>query len=171
MIRGVDSILAIDAATRTGWAFLDVEAGVSGASIFSGWQDFSVKDRGSTYHGLVMTRFERWLRETINELQPALIAYEIPHIGLQNRVSNNTTRLVLGGLYCTTMKVLDEHRLAWVDVPPKEHKKVVTGKGNASKSEVLAAVRNLGHDVDNTDQADAVAILLTSIAQLEAKAA
>jgi Holliday junction resolvasome RuvABC endonuclease subunit len=64
------------------------------------------------------------------------------------------------------MLIAHKQRLAVHLVAPAEVKKAVTGKGNAGKSEVMAAVRALGHDVANPDQADAVAILLTSIKQM-----
>src|SRR5687768_2777420 len=43
----------------------------------------------------------------------------------------------------------------WVDVPPAILKRFATGKGNASKEEVLvAAVRRLGYEGSSNDEAD-----------------
>ena len=152
----VDSVLAIDAATRTGWAMLDTDG-----SIMSGHESFKADS-----HGRTLRMYSAWLAETVNELRPALVAYEVPQIGLANRVSGNASRLLLGGFYGVTMSFLYALGLACLELSPADVKKAVTGKGNAGKSEVMAAVRNLGHDVDNADQADAVAILLTSIRQM-----
>jgi Holliday junction resolvasome RuvABC endonuclease subunit len=150
---GVDSVLAIDAATRTGWAHLDIDG-----SIMSGCERFS--DAGGQ-HGLTFRSYELWLDQAINELAPSLIAYEAP-----GRTMSNAAMKLLGGFYGVTMLIAHKKRLAVHLVAPAEVKKAVTGKGNAGKSEVMAAVRALGYDVDNADQADAVAILLTSVKQM-----
>jgi Holliday junction resolvasome RuvABC endonuclease subunit len=150
---GVDSVLAIDAASRTGWAHLDTDG-----SIMSGSERFS---EAGGQHGLTFRSYKMWLEQAINELTPSLIAYEAP-----GRTMSNAAMKLLGGFYGVTMLIAHKQRLAVHLVAPAEVKKAVTGKGNAGKSEVMAAVRALGHDVANPDQADAVAILLTSIKQM-----
>lgn len=53
--------------------------------------------------------------------------------------------------------MLHEARVPFVDVPPASLKKYATGKGNASKDEVLvAAVKRLGYDGACNDEADAL---------------
>ena len=42
---------------------------------------------------------------------------------------------------------------------PAEIKKFATGKGNASKDAMVKAVRGWGHDVEDDNQADSVALL------------
>ena len=157
MNNSIDSVLAIDAASRTGWALLDLDY-----SICSGFEDFSSKDG----HGAVFQHYRRWLIDAVRELAPAVVAYEVPQIGLANRVSGNTARLLLGGLYGITMEFLQEKRIACLEVAPADAKKAATGRGNASKRDVMRAVRAGGFDVDNADQADAVAILLASMEKL-----
>ena len=50
--------------------------------------------------------------------------------------------------------------IPYVDVPPAALKKYATGRGNASKEEVLvAAVRRLGYEGSSTDVADALWLL------------
>ena len=157
MGSAIDSILALDAASKTGWAFLDVDG-----SICSGRKDFS--RAGS--HGAVFHLFRRWLDETVNELAPAVLAYEVPSIGMANRVSGNTSRLLLGGLYGVTLGYAKAQHIACVEIAPSEAKKAVTGKGNAAKATVRQQVQTLGHAVESDDEADAVAVLLAACARL-----
>ena len=158
----VDSILALDAASQTGWAYLDTDG-----SICSGTKRFT----GHDLPGTLFKRYRIWLGETLNELAPALVAYEVPQIGLANRVSGNASRLTLGGLYGVTMGFLAEQQVACMAVSPADAKKAATGRGNAGKRDVLQAIRDKGHDVANADQADAVAILLAAMGKLDMKVA
>lgn len=63
----------------------------------------------------------------------------------------------IGGLAWIIRVALTEAGIAWVDVPPACLKKYATGKGNAGKEEVLAAaIRRLGYDGHDNNQADAL---------------
>ena len=60
----------------------------------------------------------------------------------------------LGGLLRVALWEAD---VPYAEVPPATLKKYATGKGNASKEEVLgAAIRRLGYTGDHTDEADAL---------------
>ena len=67
-------ILALDTATKTGWAIFDSAAG---RIIESGVQDFA-KRRGES-NGLMFLRFRAWLSQIIATARPDLIAYERAH--------------------------------------------------------------------------------------------
>jgi Holliday junction resolvasome RuvABC endonuclease subunit len=63
----------------------------------------------------------------------------------------------LGELGGVIRLALYDYGIDYVDVPPASLKKYATGKGNASKNEVLAAaVRRLGYDGADDNEADAL---------------
>ena len=53
----------------------------------------------------------------------------------------------------------EHHSIPYQGVPVGTIKKHATGKGNAGKDEVIAAMRALGHAVTDDNEADALAIL------------
>ena len=55
-------------------------------------------------------------------------------------------------------------RRPYQGVPVGTIKRHITGKGNASKDQVLAAVRGLGHSPVDDNEADALALLHWAIA-------
>ena len=55
--------------------------------------------------------------------------------------------------------VMTIHNIAYQGVPVGTIKKHATGKGNAGKGEVIAAMRLLGHPVTDDNEADALALL------------
>ena len=63
----------------------------------------------------------------------------------------------LGELGGVVRLALADHGFAVVDVPPAVLKRLATGKGNASKDEVLAeAIRRLGYQGSDHNEADAL---------------
>lgn len=68
-----------------------------------------------------------------------------------------------------TLTTWCEHQnIAYLGVPVGTIKKHATGKGNAGKTEVIAAMRALGHPVTDDNEADALALLHWAIATQEA---
>lgn len=82
-------ILALDLATKTGWAFSD-----GNGTLLSGVQDCSVRHRES--RGMLYVRFGGWLRGFLASQPVDVIVYEQPHlrgggastatVGLETRV-------------------------------------------------------------------------------------
>ena len=66
---------------------------------------------------------------------------------------------VYGGLMATLTTWCEHHNIAYQGVPVGTIKKHATGKGNAGKGEVIAAMRLLGHPVTDDNEADALALL------------
>jgi len=72
-------------------------------------------------------------------------------------VGRGNTREVIGNMKL----VLDEHKIAFTEVTPGHSKKNMTGKGNASKAEVIKAVNakfGLNLTYKTRHEADAIAI-------------
>ncbi len=131
-------ILALDMATKTGWAtrsFSDVE---------------NFKKRSGDSRGMIFIRFESWLQQMIGIYQPELIVYERPHA--RGRAANE----VLNGLLAFVVKACEENKVEYTDCPSTTLKKFATGKGNASKQDMIDAyVKKWGVQPIDDNHADA----------------
>jgi len=74
---------------------------------------------------------------------------------------------VYGGLLATLSAWCEHHRIAYQGVPVGTIKRHATGKGNAGKAAVMAAMRAKGHPVTDDNEADALALLHWALAQDE----
>ena len=59
----------------------------------------------------------------------------------------------------------ERHQIPYQGVPVGTIKRHATGKGNAGKAEVIAAMKALGHPVTDDNEADALALLHWALAQ------
>lgn len=125
--------------TSTGWAVVDDDS----------------RDYGRIATGHRGMRRLALLRDEVLTLAgrgPDLIAVEGYSMG--SRSSAVTGLAELGGV---VRLALTEAGHRWVDVSPSTLKTYATGKGNASKNDVLAAaIRRLGYDGSSSDEADAL---------------
>jgi hypothetical protein len=147
------NILALDIATKTGWAYR-----VNG-QIVSGVEDFSLK-RGDS-PGMRYIRFSRWLSEFISQ-EDLLCVYEQPH----NRGGAPTE--VLFGLLGQLISFCAARGFEHTAVKSTELKKHATGKGNAKKDKMIAVANNIiakgrgvphGPPIVDDNEADAVCLL------------
>ena len=72
-----------------------------------------------------------------------------------------------GGFLATLTAWCEHHQVPYQGVPVGTIKKHATGKGNASKDDVLSAMRALGHAPADDNEADALALLRWAIASQE----
>ena len=148
------SILAFDLGTKTGWAFA-CWSDEGTASVESGCEDFSLQ-RGQS-PGFRYIKFRAWLGRMIEYCAPGLIAYEQTHQrgGAATEVSANFAGRV--------QEVCAEHGIEHVAVHSGTLKKFATGRGVASKEQMVAAASRLwGKPLDpecDQDEADALAVL------------
>ena len=70
---------------------------------------------------------------------------------------------VYGGFLATLTAWCEQHGIAYQGVPVGTIKRYATGKGNADKQAVIAAVRARGFEPADDNEADAIAILLWAI--------
>jgi Holliday junction resolvasome RuvABC endonuclease subunit len=64
-----------------------------------------------------------------------------------------------GGFMGQLMAWCEHHQIPYQGVPVGTIKKHATGKGNASKDEMVASVRARGHNPADDNEADAIALL------------
>lgn len=139
-------LIALDLGTTTGWALS--QAGV----ITSGSQSF----KGGRYDGGGMRylRFRRWLDELRGGSTVRLVVFEEVrrHLGVD-------AAHVYGGMLATLTAWCEQHQIPYEGIPVGTIKKFATGKGNASKAEMIDYASSLGLVPQDDNEADAIALL------------
>lgn len=136
-------ILALDLATRTGWAMVSV----SGATRH-GVRDFSAHaGRNPALYGA----FDWWLSDMVTDFRPALIVYESPIF------RGKATRLTFG-LAAITELIAGRREANVAEVNLATIKKFATGQGNCGKDAMVAAVKSWGFAPQDDNAADAIAL-------------
>lgn len=153
------AVLALDLGTKLGWAIRHADARIE-----SGARDFSPERHEGD--GLRFLRFRAWLHDTKRRLEAAgeqigLIRYERVDFIRPGQVY---AAHVWGGNWATVTTWAEHHGIACEGVPVGTIKRAVTGKGNAKKPAIMAAIRAMGFDPRTTDEADALAVLHTPVA-------
>ena len=145
------ALLALDLGTTTGWALR------LGSETHSGTVSF----RPSRYDGGGMRylRFRSWLdRLAADAGGVSAIHYE----EIRRHVGTDAAH-VFGGLLATLTAWCEERSLPYQGVPVGTWKRHACGKGNASKDDVIAAIRERGFKPADDNEADAIAILLWAL--------
>jgi Holliday junction resolvasome RuvABC endonuclease subunit len=148
------SILALDLGTTTGWAL-----NTPGTPITHGFVSF--KSQRFEGGGMRYLRFGRWLDEikaSVSDVSgqgPFRAVYfeEVRrHLGVD-------AAHVYGGLLATLTAWCERYQIPYQGVPVGTIKRHATGRGKASKGEVIDAMKRLGHVVADDNEADALALL------------
>ncbi|MEW6100582.1 MAG: hypothetical protein AB1666_15490 [Pseudomonadota bacterium] len=142
------TILALDLGTTSGWALRDRTGRIT-----SGSQSF--KPQRFEGGGMRFLRFKRWLTELKAHAEgiDALVFEEV-----RRHVSTDAAH-AYGGFLATLTAWCEHHGIPYQGVPVGTIKKHVTGKGNASKDEMMAAMRARGYLPTDDNEADALALL------------
>ena len=159
------NILALDLGTTTGWALRSAQGPIAHGFV-------SFKSQRFEGGGMRYLRFRRWLddlRETVcrTGTSPGIDALYFEEV---RRHLGVDAAHVYGGLLATLTAWCEYHQIPYQGVPVGTIKRHATGKGNASKAEVVAAIRSLGHPVTDDNEADALALLHCALAQAGAEA-
>lgn len=160
-------ILALDLATRTGWAIVR-----DGRVIESGVQDFS-KRRGES-NGVLFLRARKWLAEFgrvtpaasaegLRRATPDLVVYEQAHF------RGGAATEICVGLQTRAQEIAAEWGVESAPVPTSTLKKWATGVGRAEKAAMIAwAAGKIGRQPEDDNEADAIAVGLWAAEQFEA---
>jgi len=106
-------------------------------------------------------RFTRWLDTILlSEPSPRRVAFEEVrrHAGVD-------AAHAYGGFLGTLTSICEQYAIPYQGVPVGTIKRHATGKGNASKNAVISAIRALGHNPTDDNEADALALLHWAIQQ------
>lgn len=135
-------ILAIDPATKLGWAVNNTIYGL---------ENYTVKAGEST--GMKWIRLKSFLYELIKKEGTELVVYERAGGRFKNDIASHSKFIAIIELCCTELNV--EYRA----YSATEIKKYATGKGNASKGDMIAAaVKNYAYSGTDDNIADALHI-------------
>lgn len=142
------TILTLDLGTQTGWALR-----VPGMQqIVSGSQPFKpgLHDGG----GMRFLRFRRWLEEIHGTHRLGEMYFEEVR-----RHKGTDAGHIYGGLLGMLTAWCEERGVPYSGVPVGTIKKHATGKGNAGKPEMIAAVTSWGFRPTDDNEADAIALM------------
>lgn len=151
------TILALDLGTTTGWALCS-----SDGAITSGSESF--RPQRFEGGGMRFLRFKRWLAE-LKDMAGGIDALHFEEV--RRHVSTDAAH-AYGGFLATLTAWCEHHQIPYQGVPVGTIKKHATGKGNAGKDLVIAAMTALGHVPVDDNEADALALLHWAIAGQEA---
>ena len=144
-----NTLLAIDLGTTVGWALR-----MGDNTILSGTQTF----RPGRFEGggMRFLRFRGWLAE-VARLSGGVtrIAFE----EVRRHVSTDSSH-AYGGFLATLTAWCEQESIPYEGVPVGTIKRYATGKGNADKVAMIAAVRARGFAPADDNEADAIALLL-----------
>ena len=157
-------ILALDLGTTTGWALRSANGPVAHGFV-------SFKSQRFEGGGMRYLRFGRWLADMLalsgsqTGSQTNLAGIGAIYFEEVRRHLGVDAAHVYGGLLATLTAWCEHHRIPYQGVPVGTIKRHATGKGNAGKAEVIAAMKALGHPVTDDNEADALALLHWALAQ------
>jgi crossover junction endodeoxyribonuclease RuvC len=161
-------ILALDLGTTTGWALRSANGPVAHGFV-------SFKSQRFEGGGMRYLRFGRWLADMLalsgpqsdsqTDSQTSLTGLGAVYFEEVRRHLGVDAAHVYGGLLATLTAWCEHHQIPYQGVPVGTIKRHATGKGNAGKAEVIAAMKALGHPVTDDNEADALALLHWAMAQ------
>ena len=147
------TILALDLGTTTGWAML------CDGTITSGSQSF--KPQRFEGGGMRFLKFKRWLADT-KACTDGLDAVYFEEV---RRHAGVDAAHAYGGFLAHLTAWCEHHQIPYQGVPVGTIKKHATGRGNASKDEMIAAAVARYQWVKDDNEADALALLDWAIQQ------
>jgi hypothetical protein len=143
-------VLALDLATRTGYALLRADGRVE-----SGEERFEVKEGQG--QGVRYVKFRRWLVD-MKQAHPDLarIVFEkVMGHGAYQVISAH----VYGGLLATLQAFGEHHQIAYDGIGVTTIKKQFAGSGKATKDDMIKQCEALGFRPGGHNEADAIALL------------
>jgi hypothetical protein len=147
-------ILALDLGTHTGFALRTADGAItSGTVVFQ-----PGRFEGA---GMAFVRFRGWLATVHADASGlGMVAFEEVR-----RHAGTTAAHVYGGFLAHLTAWCEHERVPYQGVPVGTIKRFATGKGNAGKAAVIAAMTAKGHAPADDNEADALAILHWALAQ------
>ena len=148
------TFLALDLGTTTGWALRSSDGTINSGST-------SFRPQRFEGGGMRFLRFVRWL----DELQA--LSGGLQHLAFEEvrRHASTDAAHAYGGFLGLLSAWCERHAIPYQGVPVGTIKKHATGKGNANKDAMIAAVRSWGYTPVDDNEADALALLHWAIAQ------
>ena len=146
------TILALDLGTSTGWALRTGDGLITSGTV-------SFRPGRFDGGGMRYLRFNDWLAE-LDRLSGPIAAIHFEEV---RHHTGTDAAHVYGGLLATLTAWSELKDIPYSGVPVATIKRHATGKGNANKDAMIAAVRARGFSPADDNEADAIAILLWAI--------
>lgn len=143
-------VLGFDNASRVGWCAGD-------ASRLPAFGSFQLPVTGKDV-GTYLLEARAFYRILLDRFRPGVVVYEAPV-----RVENAALQVKLHGLPGILEMECVERGIRVAMAYPATLKKALAGHGQAKKPAMIVAARRLGVDVQNHDEADAVAAWLVGV--------
>ncbi|UJM33108.1 hypothetical protein KAE70_00830 [Bartonella henselae] len=134
MNTNAQTILCLDLGTKTGWALRDADGFIT--SDTEHFQSCRFEGGGMRY-----LLFKKWLSElkrSVDEIDAVYFEEVRRHVGTD-------AAHVYGGFLATLTAWCEHHQIPYEGIPVGTIKKATTRKGNASKEEMIKAMRAKGH--------------------------
>lgn len=146
------TILALDLGTTTGWAMRLADGVVA-----SGTMEF----RSGRYEGggMRFLRFRSWLDHLLDGAK----TIDLIHFEEVRRHAGTDAAHIYGGFLAHLSAWCELKHIPYQGVPVGTIKRHATGKGNAGKDAVIAAMRARGFNPEDDNEADALAVLTWAI--------
>jgi hypothetical protein len=143
------AVLALDLGTTTGWALRSRDGGIT-----SGTMTF--KPSRFEGGGMRYLRFRHWLGDI------ARLASGLERIVFEEVRAHAGTDAghIYGGFLGLLTAWCEQRAVPYEGVPVGTIKRFATGRGNADKAAMIAAIRARGFDPADDNEADAIALLL-----------
>jgi hypothetical protein len=141
-------LLILDLGTTLGWAMHDEIGKITSGTV-------SFKSGRYEGGGIPYLRFKRWLTE-IKQTCGGIDAVYFEEV--RRHLGTDAARKYGGFLEHLTAWA-EHHQIPYQGIPVGTIKRHITGKGNASKAEVIEAVRAKGFKPVDDNEADALALL------------
>ena len=154
MISGSEgrTILALDLGTSTGWALRTADGLITSGTL-------SLRPGRFDGGGMRYLRFSGWLAE-LDRLSGPLSAIWFEEV--RSHAGTDAAH-IYGGFLATMTAWCERESVAYQGVPVGTIKRFATGRGNADKAAMVAAIRQRGFSPVDDNEADAIAILLWAI--------
>ena len=150
--RADRTLLALDLGTTTGWALHGVDGLITSGTV-------SFRPGRFDGGGMRYLRFSNWLGE-LDRLSGPIAAIWFEEV---RRHAGTDAAHVYGGLMATLTAWAELRGVPYEGVPVGTIKRFATGKGNANKDAMIAAVRARGFSPADDNEADAIAILFWAL--------
>lgn len=142
-------ILALDFGLNLGWAVSFSPGDVAHGTI-------GFKPKKYEGGGMIWLRFQTWLKEMDEKHGPI----EAVYFEAVRRHAGTDAAHIYGGFLSHLSAWCERRSIPYEGVPVGSIKKHATGKGNAGKPEMIAAMKAKGFTPETDNDADALAILM-----------
>lgn len=151
-------VLALDLGTKTGWALYNND------KMLSGVEDFSLKAKEKNRPGKRFEKFEEFLNLMHQK-------YNINYVFFEKVMQHHKSRAaaaIYSGFWAILINYCEKNNIVYEGVGVGTIKRFITGKGNASKEDVVNSLKYRGfNNIKDDNEADALALLLYAIGSVK----